>query len=124
MPERLSIPDGAYGGRPYRPPLPGGEPRLYALLAVEAKPRQIVYFHLELDHHPGACTIDLDREAEQVNSFGDLDPVRLLHGPTHVTATISGIVVSNDPGYRPPYRDTAPQPEIGAAPAELNPGPS
>lgn len=76
---------------------------MYALLAVEVKPGHIVYYHLELDHEPGACTIDMERE--EYDSGILLGPA--LFGPWHVTATLSGTVVSDRPDYRPPARTAA-----------------
>jgi hypothetical protein len=104
MTERLTIPElpGNPGG-PYTPPPIGGEPRLYALLAVEVKPGHIVYYHLELDHTPGACTIDMDRDVEPIYSAEMLAPIHLF-GPMHIEARISGTVVSDQPDYRPPTR--------------------
>ena len=105
MTERLSIP--APGDRPYDVPPIGGEPRLYALLAVEVKPGMIAYYHLELDHTPGACTIDMDREPLELLHPADvLSPLRPA-GSWHVNATISGTVVSDRPDYRPPTRTPA-----------------
>jgi len=106
--ERLSIPEppGARGG-PYAPPPVGGEPRLYALLAVEIRPGAIAYYHLELDHTPGACTIDMDRpEPEVIYPADALSSIRLA-GTAHISATISGTVVSNRPDYPPPTRTPA-----------------
>jgi hypothetical protein len=104
MRERIMIP-GPFGtaGGPYAPPPLGGEPRLYALLAVEMKPGHIAYFHLELDHAPDACTIDMERDTEDVSVLGALETCR-LYGPTHINATLSGTVVSDRPDYRPPTR--------------------
>lgn len=95
-------PFGAAGG-PYAPPPLGGEPRLYALLAVEMKPGHIAYFHLELDHAPDACVITTDRDTEDISVFDPLEPHR-LYGPTHLDATIHGTIVSDRPDYRPPTR--------------------
>lgn len=72
------------------------------------KPGHIVYFHLELDHTPGACTIDMERDdPEGLYSFESSIPTRFLHSPMHIDATISGTVVSDRPDYRPPARTPA-----------------
>jgi hypothetical protein len=103
--ERLIIPgtDGRSG--PYDvPPINSGVPRLYALLAVEVAPNKIAYYHLELDHAPDACVIDMERNAPEVTVVGDfLSPIREF-GPWHINARISGTVVSDRPDYRPPTR--------------------
>lgn len=98
--DTLRIPDPRHG---YGTTVP--EPRLYALLAVEVKPGFIAYYHLELDHTPGACTIEATREDDPVHVADMLDPLRYqTPGPTRITATISGTVVSDRPDYRPPAR--------------------
>jgi len=102
--ERLTIPPAT----PYTvPPINDTQPRLYALLAVEVAPGKIVYYHLELDHEPGACTIDMDREPTDTVS-DDLFSQQ-FYGPWHINATVSGTVVSDRPAYRPPNRTTAVQ---------------
>lgn len=105
MTERLIIPgtDGRSG--PYDiPPINSGVPRLYALLAVEVAPNKIAYYHLELDHVPDACVIDMEREPEE---FVTADLLQFQsYGPWHISARISGTVVSDRPDYRPPTRAT------------------
>jgi hypothetical protein len=89
------------------PPVDDGESRLYALLAVEVKPGHIAYFHLELDHTPGACTITMDRE-EEPDVVGLLDSLRYrAAAPIHIQASISGTCVSQEQDYRPPARTEA-----------------
>lgn len=111
MTERLEIPNPRRGNGPYTPPPLGGEARLYALLAVEIEPGHIFYYHVELDHEPGACTIDIDRNTEDIHVGEYLDPIRRLDlGPIHITATLSGTVVSDRPDYRPPTRAQQPPP--------------
>lgn len=104
--QRLTVPatDGRAG--PYDvPPINSGQPRLYALLAVEVEPGKIVYFHLELDHVPGACTIELDQDTEEIHSWKHLDPIAYApRGPMRIHATLTGTVVSDRPDYRPPTR--------------------
>ena len=122
----MTIPDadgrGRTNGPRMVPPLPGGEPHLYALLAVEVKPGYILYFHLVLDQLPGACTIDIDQDSEPVVSAEYLAPLSYVHtAPAHIQATVSGTVVSRDRDYRPPTRtpSTTGMPELGAAPPAL-----
>lgn len=96
---RMTIPPprpGFFTGEP----LGDARPTLYALLAVEFEPGKIVYYHLELDRWPGACTINVDRDTLDVAYEPGLE--RTLYAPCHVEATISGTVVSQDPGYRRP----------------------
>lgn len=84
------------------------EPRLYALLAVEVQPGKIVYYHLELDHVPGACTISIEQDTEALHTAEQLEPIRYtVTEPTRIEATISGTVVSDRPDYRPPARTPA-----------------
>lgn len=102
----IRIPDSPRGS--YGAPPPGPPPRLYALLAVEVAPSKIVYYHLELDHHPGACTIQMDRDDDDYPTSADLlDPIRYTFAPWRINATISGTVVSDQPDYRPPARTDA-----------------
>lgn len=107
--ERLVIPNPATGSSP------GGEPRLYALLAVEVEPKKIVYYHLELDHEPGACVIDMSRDAPDLL---DEPLAHAFYGPWRIRAQISGTVVSDRPDYRPPTRT-----DSTTGPATLEPGP-
>jgi hypothetical protein len=102
----LTVPDDNYRhGDRFTPPPLGAEPRLYALLAVEMTPGHIAYFHIELDHTPGACTIDLDQDTEDVHSLEYLNPIaRVPSGPTHITAALTGTIVSRAADYRRPTR--------------------
>jgi hypothetical protein len=103
--DRLMVP-GLQPG-PYTPP-PIAEPRLYALLAVEVEPGKIVYYHLELDPIPGACTIEAEQDTYEVRSWEYLNPVAYVpRGPMRIHATLSGTVVSDRPDYRPPARTHA-----------------
>lgn len=103
--ERLEIP-GPTIGRNQGPPYFGDpQPRLYGLLAVEVAPGKIVYYHLELDHEPGACTIDMNREPVDAVTADPLQPQ--FYGPWRINATIRGTVVSDQPDYRPPARTRA-----------------
>lgn len=105
MTERLTIPpEPDATARFEMPPINDPQPRLYALLAVEVAPNKIVYYHLELDHTPGACTIDMDREP--LDAVADDLLAAQFFGPWHINATISGTVVSDRPDYRPPTRTT------------------
>lgn len=76
------------------------------MLAVEVAPQNVVYFHLELDHVPGACTIEMDRDSpEPIYAWEYLEPLAYARpGPTHITATISGTLVSREQHWRPPAR--------------------
>lgn len=113
MNERLTIPRPApFTGQP---PGIGSEPRLYALLAVEIEPGYIAYYHLELDHFPGACTIEMTRDDDPIYIADQLEPLRYIHtAPMHIDATISGTVVSQEQHYRPPTRTAA---HLGDTPA-------
>lgn len=115
MTDRIEIPPVNPGG-PYTPPPLYGEPRLYALLAVEAAPGHIVYFHLELDPHPGACVIDMDRGYPEAMFPGEvLSPS--MYGRPRITAHLSGTVVSDRPDYRPPTRATPTAPPAIGGPS-------
>jgi hypothetical protein len=83
------------------------------------KPGYIAYFHLELDHTPGACTVDMTHDTDTVHAADFAEPLRYISaGCTHIEAHISGTVVSERPDYRPPARTRA----TAGAPATLTSG--
>jgi hypothetical protein len=117
MNTRLSIPPD---DRDYPSAPDGSHPRLYGLLAVEVEPGRIAYYHLELDHCPAACVIEMERDTADIHAWDSAKPLRSLDlGPTRIRATISGTVVSDRPNYRPPARTDA---HIGP-PTALTTGP-